>query len=111
MNGHGGDDGSVDSPNIIFSDVEKFESSNRRRYTLQSLYTALGHQLMAQLDRMRYIVRKIFDLKLQIHAIEAELSLSVAADVIGHTVALMFDLYSEGILTRSLFVYVCTHLW
>ena len=63
-----------------FSDVEKFESSNRRRYTLQSLYTALDHQLqdglMAQheVDRMRYIVRKLFDLKLQIHAIEAELS-------------------------------------
>ena len=45
-----------------FSDVEKFESSNRCRYTLQSLYAALDHQLqdglMAQheFDRMRYIV-------------------------------------------------------
>ena len=28
-----------------FSDVEKFESSSRRRYTLQSLYTALDRQL------------------------------------------------------------------
>ena len=77
-----------------FSDVEKFESSNRR-YTLQSLYTALDHQqqdgLMAQheFDRMRYIVRKLFDLKLQIHTLEAEPSLPLPADVIGHTVALM----------------------
>ena len=28
-----------------FSDIEKFESSNRPRYTLQSLYEALHHQL------------------------------------------------------------------
>ena len=83
-----------------FSDVVKFESSNRR-YTLQSLYTALHHQLqdgpMAQhqFDRMRYIVRKLFDLKLQIHVIEAEPSLSLPADVIGHPVALMLDLYSR----------------
>ena len=85
----------------IFSDVE--------------LYTALDHQLqdglMAQheFDRMRYIVRKLFDLKLQIHA-KAEPSLPLPADATGHTVALMLDLYSEDILTRSLFVYVCTHL-
>ena len=45
------------------SDVETFESSNRR-YTLQSLYTALDHQLQDgpmgqhEFDRMRYIVRK-----------------------------------------------------
>ena len=73
-----------------FSDVEKFESSNRR-HTLQSLYAALDHQLQDGLmarhafDRMRYIVRKLFDLKQQIHAIEAELSLPLPADVIGHT--------------------------
>ena len=91
MNGHGGDD-------TTFPDVETFESSNRR-YTLHSLYTALDHQLqdglMAQhqFDRMRYVVRKLFDLKLQIHTIEA--------DIVGHTVELMLDLYSEGILTRS----------
>ena len=49
-----------------FSDVEKSESFHRhRRYTLQSLYTALDHQLqdglMAQheFDRMRYVVRKL----------------------------------------------------
>ena len=100
-----------------FSDVEKFESSNRYQYTLQSLYAALDHQLqdglMAQHEfvRMLYIVRKLFDLKPHIHAIEAEASLPLPADVIGHTVALMLNLYSEGILPRSLFVYVCTHLW
>ena len=66
---------------ITFSDVEKFESSNRPRYTLQSLYTALDHQLQDGLtpqhefDRMRYIVRKRSDLKLQIHAIETKPSL------------------------------------
>ena len=98
------------------SDVEKFESSSRRRYTLQSLYTALDRQLedglipQHEFDRMRYIVRKLFDLKPQIHAIEAEPLLPLPADVIGHTVALMLDLYSEGILTRSLFAYVCTRI-
>ena len=59
-----------------FSDVEKFESFRHHRYTLQSLYTALDHQLqeglMAQHEFhfMRYVVRKLFDLKLQMHAIE-----------------------------------------
>ena len=94
-----------------FSDVEKFESFNRR-YKLQSLYRALDHQMQDELmahhefDCMQYIVRNLFDLKLQIHAIEAEPSLPLPADAIGHTIALMLDLYSEGILTRSLFVYV-----
>ena len=52
-----------------FFDVEKFESSNRCRYTLQSLYAALDHQLQDGLmtqhefDRMRYIVRKLFDMR------------------------------------------------
>ena len=50
-------------------------------------------------DRMRYVVRNLSDLKLQIHAIEAE-PLPLPADVIEHTIALMLDLYSEG-----------THLW
>ena len=53
----------------VFSDVEKFESFRRRRhfYTLQSLYTALDHQLQDGLvaqhgfDRMRYGVRMLFD--------------------------------------------------
>ena len=61
-----------------FSDVEKFKSSNRhdhrQRSTLQSLYTALNRQrqdrLLAQqdFDRMPYVVRELFDLKLQIEA-------------------------------------------
>ena len=76
-----------------FSDVEKFESSNRhrhRRYTLQSLYTALDHKLQDGLmvqhefDCMRYVVRKLFDLKLQIHAIDAEPTLPLPTDVIEH---------------------------
>ena len=46
-------------------------------------------------------------MKLQIHAIEAEPSVPLPAEVIGHTVALMLDIYSEGILARSLFV--CVH--
>ena len=58
-----------------FASIEKFEPFDR--YTrLQSLYTALDHQLEDRLmgqqepDRMRFIVRKLWDLKLQIHMIE-----------------------------------------
>ena len=111
MNGHG-NNGSVESPNLYYI----LQSSNRCRYTLQSLHTALDHQLqdglMVQHEfyRMRYIVRKLFDLKLQIHVIEAEPSSPLPADVIVHTVALMLNLYSEGILPRPLFIYVCTRL-
>ena len=32
-------------------------------------------------------------------------------DVIGHVISLMLELYLEGIITRSLFVYVCMHLY
>ena len=32
------------------------------------------------------------------------------SDVIGHIIMLTLDLYSEVIIMRSLFVYVCTHL-
>ena len=103
-----------------FSDVEKFESSNRHRhrYTIHSLYTALDNQLQDVLVAgqeyavcgMRYVVRKLFDLKLQIHAIETEPSLALPADGIEHTIALMLELYSEVILWRSLFICVCTNL-
>ena len=41
------------------------------------------------------IVRKLFDLELQIHTIEAEASLLLPVDVVGHTID----------------VYVCNHLW
>ena len=94
-----------------FSDVETFESFHRRRhsYILQSLYTTLDHQLQDGLvaqhefDRVRYVVRKLFDLKLPLHTIETDPSLPLPVDVIEHTIALMLDLYSEGILSRSLF--------
>ena len=83
--------------------------------TLQSLYTALDHEeqdgLMGQqeFDRTRFIVRKLWDLKLQIHMIAKEGT--QLSDVIGHIITLMLHLYSEGIITKSLFIYVCTHLY
>ena len=95
-----------------FPSVERFELFDRYT-TLQSLYTALGHQLQDGLkgqqesDRMRFIVGKLWDLKLQIHMIEKECA--QLSDVIGHVISLMLHLYLEGIITRSLFVYVCTH--
>ena len=96
-----------------FSGVEKFEPFHRYT-TLQSLYTALDHQLqdgvMSQheFDRTRYIVRKLWDLKLQIHMIEKESA--QLSDVIGHIITLMLHLYSEGIIITSLFIYLCTYL-
>ena len=65
-----------------FSSVEQFERFDRYT-TLQSLYTALDHQvedgLMRQqeLDRMRFIVGKLWDLKLQIHILEKECATDV----------------------------------
>ena len=97
-----------------FSEVEKFESFDRYT-TLQPLYTALDHLLQDGLmdqhefDHTRYIVQTFWDLKLQIHTIEKEdVQLS---DVIGQIITLMLNLCSEGVITRSLFVYVCTHLY
>ena len=93
-----------------FSSIEKFEPLDRYT-TLQSLYTELEDGLMGQQesDRMRFIVGKLWDLKLQIHMIEKECA--QLTDVIGHVFSLMLDLYLESIITRSLFVYVCTHLY
>ena len=99
---------------VTFSSVDKFEPLNRYT-TLQSLYTALDHQLQdglidqKEFDRTRYIVRKLWNLKLQIHLIEKEDA--QPSDVIGHIVTLMLHLYTEGVITRSLFVYVCAHLY
>ena len=59
-------------------------------------------------DRMRFVVRKLWDLKLQIHMIEKEDA--QLTDVIGHIITLL-DLHLEGIITRSLFIYVCVHLY
>ena len=82
-----------------FSSVEKFESFDRYT-TLPSLFTALGHQLQdgvmgqQEFDRTRFIVRKLLDLKLQIHMIEKEGT--QLSDVIGHVITLMLCLYSTG---------------
>ena len=60
-------------------------------------------------DRMRFVVRKLWDLKLRIHMIEKEDA--QLSDVIGHIITLMLDLRLEGIITRWLFIYVCVHLY
>ena len=108
-----------------FSSIRKFEPFDRyttlqslytfdRYTTLQSLYTALDYQLQDGLmgqqesDRMRFIVGRLWDLKLQIHMTEKEGAL--LSDVIGHAISLTLHSYTEGIITRSMFVYVCTHL-
>ena len=82
-----------------FSSVEKFEPFDRYT-TLQSLYTAIGHQLQdglvdqQEFHRTRYIVRRLWDLKLQIHMIEKEGTQK--SDVIGHIISLMLHLYLRG---------------
>ena len=60
-------------------------------------------------DRMRFIVWKLWDLKLQIYMIEKECA--QLTDVIGHVILLMLDLYLEIIISRSLFTCVCMHLY
>ena len=99
--------------NNIFSIIRNFEPFGRHT-TLQSLYGALAHQLQDGLmgqqesDHMRFVVRKLWDLKLHIHMIEKEdVQLT---DVIGH-ITLMLDLHLDGIITRSLYIYVCAHLY
>ena len=100
--------------NVTFSNIEQFEPLVRYT-TLQSLDSALDHQLqdglMAQreFDRTRFIVRKLWDLKLQIYMIEKEGT--QPPDAIGHIITLMLHQYTEGIIARSLFVYECTHLY
>ena len=49
---------------------------------------------------MQFVVRKFWDFKLQIHMIEKKNA--QLTDVIGHL---------EGIITRSLFIYVCTFVY
>ena len=100
--------------NTTFSSIRKCEPFGRYT-TLQSLYTALEHQLqdglMVQQEsgRMRFVVRKLWDLKLQIHMIEKEDA--QLTDIIGHIITLMLDLHLEGIITRLLVVYACAHLY
>ena len=89
------------------SNIGQFERLDRYT-TLQSLFTALDHQvedgLMRQheSDRIRFIVGKLWDLKLQIHMLENE----CATDVIGHVISLMLDLYLEDIVPKPPFVCV-----
>ena len=95
-----------------FSSIEQFERFDRYT-TLPSLYTALDHQVEDGLMRLQesgsmgFIVRKLWDFKLQIHMLEKE----KLTDVIGHVISLMLDLYLEDIIPRSLFVCVCMHLY
>ena len=80
---------------VTFSNIEQFERFDRYT-TLQSLYTALDHQvedgLMRQqeCDSMHFIVGKSLDLKLQIHLLEK--GCTQLADVIAHVTSLMLDL-------------------
>ena len=60
-------------------------------------------------DLLRFVVRKWWDLKLQIHMIEKEDAQLI--DVIGHIITLMLDLHLAGIITRLLFIYVCAHFY
>ena len=79
---------------------------------MQSLYTALDHQLDGSMgqqesDRMWFIVGKLWDLKLQIHMIEKECAL--LTDVIGHVISLMLALYLECMQDNflSTYAYIC----
>ena len=80
---------------------------------LQSLCIALDHQvedgLMRQqeCDRMRFIVGKSWDLKLQIHLLEK--GWAQLAGVIAQIISLMLDL--EDVIPKSLFVCVCSQLY
>ena len=84
-----------------------------RYTTLQSWYRALDHLMQDGLmgqqesDRLRFVVRKLWDLKLQIHMIEKEDEQLIG--VIVHIITLMLDFHLEGIITRLLFIYVCAH--
>ena len=83
-------DTALDQLNLI---IDATFSSIDRYTALQSLYTALDHQLgdglmgQQESDRMRFIVGKLWDLKLQIHMIEKECA--QLSDVIGHVISLM----------------------
>ena len=96
-----------------FSNIEQLERFDRYT-TLQSLCTALDHQvedgLMRQqeCDRRRFIVGKSWDFKLQIHLLEKWCAQLV--DIIAHIISLVLDLYLEDVIPKSLFVCVCTQL-
>ena len=96
-----------------FSNIEQFERFDRYT-TLQSLCTALDHQVEdgvmreQECDRMRFIVGKSWDLKLQIHLLEK--GCTQLTGVIAH-ISLMLDLYLEDVIPKSPFVCVCSQLY
>ena len=100
--------------NATLSNIEQFVRFGRYT-TLQSLYTALDRQVedgfmgQQECDRMRFIVGKSWDLKLQIHLLEN--GCTRLADVIAHVISLMLDLYLEDVIPKSPFVCVCTQLY
>ena len=81
-----------------FSNIEQFERFYRYT-TLHSLHTALDHQVgeglmrLEEYNRVRFIVGKLWELKLQLH-------LEKEADVL----SLMLDLYLENVIPKSLLV-------
>ena len=91
------------------SNIEQFERFDRYT-TLQSLCTALDHQVedglmrLQECDRMRFIVGKSWDLKLQIHLLEK--GCAQLADIIAH-----ISLMLEDVIPKSVFVTVCTQLY
>ena len=82
--------------NDTLSSIRKYEPFDRYT-TLQSLYRTLDHQLQCGLmgqhesECMRFLVRQLWDLKLQIHMIEKEHA--QLTDAIGHIITLMLDLH------------------
>ena len=95
--------------NTTFSSIRKCEPFDRYT-TLQSLYTALDCQLQDGLmgqqesDCMQFVVRTLWDLKLQIHKIEKEDA--QLTDIIGHIITLMLDLHKIVVYLR-----VCTFVY
>ena len=73
---------------------------------LSSLSGLIGTLLC---NRLRFIVGKSWDLKLQIHLLEKGCAL--LADIIAHIISLMVDLYLEDVIPKSLFVCVCSQLY
>ena len=100
--------------NDTFSSIRTFELFDRYT-TLQSLYTAFDHQmqdgLMGQQESggMLFVVRNLWDLKLQIHMIEKEDA--QLTDVIGHIITLMLDLPLEGNYKIVVYLRVCTFVY
>ena len=85
-----------------FPNIEQFERFDWYT-TLQSLYTALDHQVedglmrLQKCDRMRFVVGKSWDLKLQIHLLEK--GCTQLAGVIAH-ISLMLELYLDDVIPK-----------